>query len=260
MAIRRIILSLIASRVLSCILSCAVLACALPARSAEIKVISTGSFRGALTELAPAFEKSHGDKIVMLWAGTDEIVRRLAAGETLDIVIAPAPWIDDLIGREWLAPGSRVDLADSGIGVAIKAGLPAIDVSSTDALRGALRKARSIMLSNGVSGIYLTALFKRWGLAEELEPKIARLPGSREVADAMVRGEADIAFLQVAEWLEVKGVTFVGPLPADIQEVTAISAGLNRKAVAPEAARALLEFLASPAAGAAKTKTGLTPR
>jgi molybdate transport system substrate-binding protein len=255
MAIRRIIVS--------CIILCAALVgvlSALPARGAEIKVISTGSFRGALTELAPAFEASRGDKIEMLWAGTDEIVRRLAAGETLDIVIAPAPWIDDLTGRGWLVTGSRIDLAGSGIGVAIKAGVPAIDIGSTEALRVALRKARTIMLSNGVSGIYLTALFKRWGLAEELEPKIARLPGSIEVADAMVRGEADIAFLQVAEWLEVKGVTFVGPLPADIQEMTAISAGLNRKAAAPDAGRALLEFLASPAAGPAKTKSGLTPR
>jgi molybdate transport system substrate-binding protein len=138
--------------------------------------------------------------------------------------------------------------------------LPAIDISSTEALRGALRKAHKIMLSDGVSGIYLTALFKKWGIAEELEPKIVRLPGSGPVANAMVRGEADIAFLQVAEWLEVKGVTFVGPLPADIQEMTAISAGLNRKAAAPDAARALVEFLASPAAGPAKTKSGLTPR
>jgi molybdate transport system substrate-binding protein len=258
MALRRIV-----SCMPSCIVACAALACALfatAAESAEIRVISTGSFRGALTELARAFEAARGDKVAMTWAGTDEIVRRLAAGETLDIVIAPAPWIDDLTGRGWLVPGSRVDLADSGIGVAIKAGAPAIDVSSTAALRNALRNARTIMLSNGVSGIYLTALFKRWGLAEELEPKIVRLPGSREVADAMVRGEADIAFLQVSEWLEVKGVTFVGPLPADIQEVTAISSGLNKNAAAPEAARALVEFLASPAAAQAKTKTGLTPR
>jgi molybdate transport system substrate-binding protein len=259
MAIRRIILSLF----VPCIAACATLACAvsaLPARGAEIKVVSTGSFRGALTELAPAFEKTRGDKITTQWAGTDEIVRRLAAGDTLDIVIAPAPWIDNLTGRGWLVTGSRVDLANSGIGVAIRAGLPAIDVNSTDALRAALRKGHKIMLSNGVSGIYLTALFKKWGLAEELEPKIVRLPGSVEVADAMTRGEADIAFLQVAEWLEVKGVTFVGPLPADIQEVTAISSGLNKKAVAPDAARALLEFLASPAADAAKARSGLTPR
>jgi molybdate transport system substrate-binding protein len=254
---------LIIARVVSCLVSCAVLVCApLVGRgeSAEIKVISTGSFRGALVELAPAFEASRGDKVGMLWAGTDEIVNRLAAGDTLDVVIAPAPWIDNLTGRGLLVPGSRADLADSGIGVAIKSGAPAIDIGTTDALRGALRQAHTIMLSDGVSGIYLTALFKKWGLAEELEPKIVRLPGSREVADAMVRGEADIGFLQVAEWLEVKGVTFVGPLPADIQEMTAISAGLNRKAAAPDAARALVEFLASSVAGPAKTKSGLTPR
>jgi molybdate transport system substrate-binding protein len=259
MAIRKFIVSCI----VSCLVSCAALVCAPfvpPAESADIKVISTGSFRGALVGLAPAFEASRGDKIEMLWAGTDEIVRLLGGGEALDVVIAPALWIDDLTGRGWLVPGSRVDLADSGIGVAIKSGLPAIDISSTEALRGALRKADKIMLSDGVSGIYLTALFEKWGLAEELEPKIVRLPGSREVADAMVRGDADIAFLQVAEWLEVKGVTFVGPLPARLQEMTAISAGLNRKAGAPDAARALAEFLASPAAGPAKTKSGLTPR
>ncbi len=259
MAIRKIIVSF----VVSLFVACAALVGApfvLPAGSAEIKVISTGSFRGALVELAPAFEASRGDKIEMLWAGTDEIVRRLAAGETLDVVIAPSPWIDDLTGRGWLVPGGRVDLADSGIGVAIKSGLLPIDIGSTEALRGALRKAHKIMLSDGVSGIYLTALFKKWGLAEELEPKIVRLPGSVQVAAAMVRGEADIAFLQVAEWLEVKGVTFVGPLPADIQEMTAISAGLNKNAATPAAARALVEFLASPAAGPAKTKSGLTPR
>src|SRR5262249_51721885 len=161
--------------------------------SAEITVISTGSFRGALTELAPGYEASRGDKILMQWAGTDEIVRRLAAGETLDIVIAPAPWIDDLTGPGWLGSGTRVGGSDSGIGVAIKAGSPAIDISSTEALRGALRKTPKIILSNGVSGIYLTALFKAWGIAEELEPKFVRLPGSGPVAEAMVRGDADIA-------------------------------------------------------------------
>jgi molybdate transport system substrate-binding protein len=169
MAIRKIIVSRILSCIVSCIVSCAVLVCAplaVPAESAEIKVISTGSFRGALVELAPAFEASRGDKIAMLWAGTDEIIRRLAAGETLDVVIAPGPWIDDLTGRGWLVPGSRVDLADSGIGVAIKSGVPVIDISSTEALRRALRKAQKIMLSDGVSGIYLTALFKKWGIAE----------------------------------------------------------------------------------------------
>jgi molybdate transport system substrate-binding protein len=115
------------------------------------------------------------------------------------------------------------------------------------------------VLSTGVSGIYLTKLFATWGVAGDLEPKIVRLPGSGPVADAMVRGEADIAFLQVSEWLAVKGITFLGPLPKDIQEMTAISAGIGKAAGAPHDATALIGFLASSEAAPAKAKTGLEP-
>jgi molybdate transport system substrate-binding protein len=229
------------------------------ANAAEIKVISTGSFKNALGELAPAFERSSGHKLTSTWAGTDEIVRRLSAGEPLDLVIAPAPWIDDLIGRGLVAAGSRVDVAKSGIGAAARAGAQPVDISSAAALRAALLGARSIALSTGVSGIYLSKVFAKWGIAAELEPRIIRLPGSGPVADAMVRGEADIGFLQVSEWLAVKGISFLGPLPPDIQEITVISVGLGKAAGAPDAARALVDFLASPDAAPAKRKTGLEP-
>jgi molybdate transport system substrate-binding protein len=229
------------------------------ADAAEIKVISTGSFKAAFGELAPAFEKSSGHKATAIWAGTDEIIRRLGAGETLDIVIAPAPWIDDMIKRGLLVAGSRVDFARSGIGVAVRAGAPRIDMSSADALKSALLGAKSIALSTGVSGIYLAGLFAKWGITNQLEPKIKRLRGSGPVADAMTRGEAEIGFLQVSEWLGVEGVEFLGPLPPDIQEITAISAGVNKAAGAPDAASALVKFLASPAATPAKRRTGLEP-
>jgi molybdate transport system substrate-binding protein len=229
------------------------------AGAAEITVISTGSFKDAFGELAPTFEKSSGHKTTAMWAGTDEIIRRLGAGEPLDIVIAPAPWIDDLIKRGLLVAGSRVDVARSGIGVAARAGAPRIDIGSGDALKKALLGAGSIALSTGVSGIYLTKLFAKWGITDQLEPKIIRLSGAGPVADAMVRGEADIGFLQVSEWLGVKGISFLGPLPADIQEMTAISAGLGKAAGAPDAARALIKFLASPETAPAKKKTGLEP-
>jgi molybdate transport system substrate-binding protein len=229
------------------------------ADAAEIKVISTGSFKAAFGELAPAFAKSTGHKATAIWAGTDEIVRRLGAGETLDIVIAPAPWIDDMIKRGLLVAGGRVDVAKSGIGAAVHAGAPRIDIGSADALKSALLGAKSIVLSTGVSGIYLAKLFAKWGVSERLEPKIKRLPGSGPVADAMARGEAEIGFLQVSEWLGVAGVDSLGPLPADIQEITAISAGLNKAAGAPDAASALVKFLASPETAPAKRKTGLEP-
>jgi molybdate transport system substrate-binding protein len=229
------------------------------ADAADIKVISTGSFKEALVELAPVFEKSSGHKVSAIWAGTDEIIKRLGAGETLDIVIAPGPWIDDLTKRGLLATGSRVDVARSGIGVAARAGGPKIEMRSAEDLRKAVLDARSIALSTGVSGIYLTSLFARWGIAEKLEPKIVRLPGAGPVAAAMARGEAEIGFLQVSEWLGVKGIVFVGPLPPDVQEMTLIAAGLNKAAGAPQAAKALVEFLASPEAASAKRRSGLEP-
>jgi molybdate transport system substrate-binding protein len=229
------------------------------ADAAEIKVISTGAFKEALGELAPTFERSSGHKVAAIWAGTDDIIKRLSAGETLDIVIAPAPWIDDFVKRGLLVADSRVDVARSGIGVAVHAGAPRFDIGSGEALRNALLGARSIVLSAGVSGVYLTGLFRNWGIADQLKSKIITLPGSGPVADALVRGDAEIGFLQVSELLPVKGIAFLGPLPADIQEMTAISAGLGKAAGAPDAASALVKFLTSPEATPAKKKTGLEP-
>ena len=200
------------------------------ADTAEIKVISTGSFKEVLGELGPAFEKSTGHKVTAIFAGTDDIVRRLGAGETLDIVIAPAVWIDDLIKRGLVVADSRADVARSGIGAATRAGAPRIDIGSADGFKKGLLGAKSIVLSAGVSGIYLNGLFQKWGVAGELKSKITTLPGSIEVAAALVRGEAEVGFLQVSELLSVKGIVFLGPLPADIQEMTAITVGLGKTA------------------------------
>ena len=229
------------------------------ASAAEVRVISTGSFKEVLGELAPAFEKSTGHKVVTVFAGTDEIVRRLGAGETLDIVIAPAVWIDDLIKRGLVVGDSRADVARSGIGAATRAGAPRIEMGSADGVRSGLLGAKSIVLSAGVSGVYLNGLFQKWGVAGELKSKITTLPGSVPVADALARGEAEVGFLQVSELLAVKGIMFLGPLPADIQEMTAITAGLGKAAGAPETARALVKFLMSPETAPAKRKTGLEP-
>jgi molybdate transport system substrate-binding protein len=238
---------------------CALVTFAGAASAAEIKVITTGSFKEALGELRPAFEQASGHRLTVIAAGTDEIVRRLGAGETLDIVIAPAPWIEDLIKRGLVRTNSRTDVARSGIGAAVPAGAPRIRIGSSEELKGALLGAESIALSAGVSGIYLNGLFRKWGIAEAIKAKITTLPGAGPVADAVSHGKAAIGFLQVSEWLAVPGITFLGPLPADIQEITTISAGLGRAAAAPEAAGALLKFLQSPEAAAAKRKTGLEP-
>jgi molybdate transport system substrate-binding protein len=229
------------------------------ANAAEIRVISTGSFKEALGQLGPTFERSSGHKVVPIWAGTDEIIRRFGAGETLDIVIAPAPLIDDLTKRGLVLADGHADVARSGIGVAVRPGAAKIDIGSSEALKKALLGAPSIVLSSGVSGVYLTGLFGKWGIAEQVKSKITTLPGAPPVIGALVRGEAEIGFLQVSEFMPVKGIEFLGPLPADIQEMTTITAGLGTTIAVPDAARALMKFLVSPEATPAKNKTGLEP-
>ena len=117
----------------------------------------------------------------------------------------------------------------------------------------------SMVLSAGVSGVYLNGLFRKWGIAEQLKAKTVTLPGSGPVADAIAHGQADIGFLQVSEWLAVKNIVFLGPLPAEVQEMTAITAGLGKASAAPEAAKAFLRYLLSPEAAGAKTRSGLEP-
>src|SRR5262249_29143761 len=134
------------------------------ARSEEIKIVSTGAFKEVLGELALAYERSSGHKLTVAFAGTDEIVARLGSGEAIDIVIAPAPWIDDLTKRGLLVAGSRADIARSGIGAAARLGAPWFDISSSGALKKSLLEAERIVLSTGVSGIYLTKLFATWGV------------------------------------------------------------------------------------------------
>ena len=204
------------------------------ASAAEITAISTGSFKEVLGELGPAFEKSTGHKVTAAFAGTDEIVRRLGAGEPLDIVIAPAIWIDDLIKRGLVVADSRADVARSGIGAATRAGAPRIDLGSADGLKKGLLAAKSIVLSAGVSGIYLNRLFQKWGVAGEFEPKITTLPGSdRSGRRAGARRGRDRLLAGVRTVAPVKGITFLGPLPADVQEMTAITAGLGKAAAPP---------------------------
>jgi molybdate transport system substrate-binding protein len=154
--------------------------------------------------------------------------------------------------------GSRVDLARSGIGVAVRAGAARPDIGSVDAFKRTLRQARSIAHSSSASGVYLESLLQRLGLAAELAPKIRKVEGE-PVGQVVARGEAEIGFQQVSELLPVAGIDYVGPLPAEIQETTVFAAGIPVGAAQPEAARALVEFLISPGTTAIIRRCGMEP-
>src|SRR5256885_2682691 len=229
------------------------------AGAAEIKVVGSPGFREPYTELLPGFEKTTGNKVTTNWGGVTEVAKRVADGETADIVILPVAQIDGLIARGRLISGTRIVVAKSGVGVAVKSGAPRIDISSGDAVRKALLAAKSIAYSTGPSGAHMADLIRKWGIADQLKDKIVISPADTPVGVVVARGGAEVGFQQVSELLHVKGIDYLGPLPADVQEVTVFAAALHKSAAAPDAAKALMKFLRAPAASPIIRKTGMDP-
>jgi molybdate transport system substrate-binding protein len=226
--------------------------------AADIRVMASAAIKEAYLELVPQFERSSGHKVITEWVPTVDLLSRIKSGETVDLVIMVSTSIDDLINLGKLAAGSRVDLVKSGVGVAVRAGAPRPDISSAESLKRALRAAKSISYSTGPSGVYLVDLFQRMGLTEELRLKIKQVKGI-PVGAVVARGDAEIGFQQVSELLPVPGIDFIGPLPAEIQQTSVFAAGVHAAAKEPDAARALIKFITSPAAAPVIRKRGLEP-
>ena len=225
---------------------------------AEIKVMSSAAMKAAYLELVPAFERATGHKVVTTWVPGVDLMKRVKDGETSDLVIMQASSIDELVKLGRIAPGGRFDLAKSGVGIAVRAGAPRPDISSGDALKRALLAAKSLAYSTGPSGVYIISLFSRMGIADELKPKSRQVKGE-PVGAVVARGEAEIGFQQISELLPVPGIDLVGPLPADIQQITIFAAGLQASATEPAAAQALVKFITAPAAAAVIRKSGMDP-
>ena len=227
--------------------------------AAEIKVLSTQATEEAYRELVPQFEKESGHKVTTIFTGTLDANRRLVAGETYDLLIMSAPSIDEQIKAGRVVPGSRVDLAKSGVGVGVKAGASKPDISTTEALKKTLLAAKSIGYSTGPSGVYILGLSQRLGIADEIKGKLKQTPTGVFVGSIIASGDAEIGFQQVSELSHFAGVDYVGPLPADIQQFTTFSSGIMAGAKEADAANALVKFITAPAAASAFTKRGMEP-
>ncbi len=245
-------------------LALSILSLARPAFAAEIKVMISGAFTAAYLEVIPEFERSTGSKIVTAYGSSmgdaqDSIPSRLDRGEPVDVVILADSALDELIKHGKVVPGSRVDLVRSSIGMAVRAGAPKPDISTVEALKRTLLHAKSIAYSASASGVYLShELFPRLGIAGEIQSKCMRI-ASGPVGLAVARGDAEIGFQQISELLPVSGIDYVGPLPPEVQKITVFSASIAVGARQPDAARALIKFLASPAVVPAIKKSGLEP-
>jgi molybdate transport system substrate-binding protein len=228
------------------------------AHAAEVRMLAAGATKAIVEELAAQFKAKTGHVVTIASDTAGGIARRVEAGEAIDIATATAVVIDGLMAKGKLATGSRADLANSLIGIAVKEGAPKPDVSTVTALKDTLTRAATVAYvdpaSGGTSGIYLAGVFDRLGLTDMLKPKL-RLQAGGYVAERVARGEAEIVLHQMSEILPVKGVTIIGTLPAEIALVTTYSAGLAPNA--PEAARQFLAFMAGPEADAVIVRAGM---
>jgi molybdate transport system substrate-binding protein len=230
----------------------------------EIRVVSSGGFAAAYKALAPGFEQASGDRLITGWGpsmGTtkDAVPVRLARGEPIDVVIMVGYALSELIQQGKVLADSRVDLARSGIGVVVKAGAPHPDISTVAGLKGALLAAKSVAYSDSASGVYIqNTLFPRLDLTAAMQGKARMIP-AEPVGAVVARGEAELGFQQISELKPIHGIDLVGPLPAEVQQITVFSAGIVTGSAAAQAARALLAYLSSPEAAPIITETGLDP-
>jgi molybdate transport system substrate-binding protein len=223
---------------------------------AHLTVMQSLAFKEAYLKLAPQFEGASGHRVSTLWVPTGKIITTLEAGEAADLVIIAAAVVDALIAKRLAR--ERIDVARCGVGVAVRAGAARPDLSSAESLKRAVLAAKSLVYSRGPSGVYLDGLFERMGIAGEIEHKLMRVQGE-PAGEIVARGEAEIGFQQMCELLPVAGIDVVGPLPAQVQEITTFAATVLDDARAPEAARELIEYLRTGAAKAVIRATGLDP-
>jgi molybdate transport system substrate-binding protein len=238
------------------------------ASAADLRVMISAGFYGVYSELGPAFERASGHHLVTtrgpsMGDSPEAIPARLGRGEAADVVILDGGAADELAKRELVLADSKVELARSLIGMVVRAGAEKPDIGSVEAFRSTLLAAKSIAYSDSGSGTYLaTTLFPKLGIADQIAGKSRKVrgpPSGEAVASVVARGEAEIGFQQVSELIHVPGVSFVGALPAEVQPGFSFAGALTRNVEQPEAASALIRFLASAEAAAVISKAGLMP-
>jgi molybdate transport system substrate-binding protein len=223
--------------------------------------ISSMATRQVLNDLASAFEAKSGERVAIESVGGVAALKRIEEGEAFDIVVLASNAIDRLAASARIEATSRVRIARSGVAIAVAKGAPRPAIDDEAAVREAVLAARSIGYSTGPSGVYLTRLFERWGIAERIAARIVQAPPGVAVGTLIARGEVELGFQQMSEMIGVEGIDVLGMLPPQIQTLTVFEGAIcaNANANAPQLARAFLAFLASPDADGAKVRHGMEP-
>jgi molybdate transport system substrate-binding protein len=221
--------------------------------STTITGISSMATKALLAELVAG----HAHAVAIESVGGVDAAKRVMGGEAFDVVVLASDAIDKLIAAGRVRAGSKVDLVHSGVAVAVKSGALRPDISSEGAVKRAVLAAPTLGYSTGPSGVQLARLFERWDIAEHVAPRLVQPPPGVPVGALVARGDVVLGFQQLSELMNLRGIDVLGPLPPSIQITTTFSAGVCAASTQPDAARALLAFLASPDTAPIKQRHGM---
>lgn len=222
-----------------------------------IQLIASMATKLLLADLVARYAAQTGVPVNVVSVGGVDAAQRVQAGEAFDVVMLAASAIEQLTAAGHIVPGSRVDVVDSGVAVAVRAGAALPDIGSEAAVKAAVLAAPRLSYSTGPSGVQLARLFERWGIADTLAGRIVTAPPGVPVGTLVACGEVELGFQQYSELMHLPGITVVGPLPSEIQITTTFAAGIGSRSAQPEAVRALLQFFASPEVAAVKRQHGM---
>jgi molybdate transport system substrate-binding protein len=229
-----------------------------PAQAAEITVRAGMGVVSGVRDLAPAFEKMTGHKVIVVFDPTPLMNQKINAGEPADIAAVQPGQVDELIKQGKMVAGTHTNFAQAGVGVAVKAGAPKPDISTVEAFKAAMLAAKSIGYSRGGSGTIAARVMEKLGIADQLKARTQFIDG-RPVAADVAKGDVEIGLQQINVIIPVEGADYVGPLPKELQDTVKFAGGVLTVSKEPEVAKAFLKFIASPEAAPLIRKSAMEP-
>jgi molybdate transport system substrate-binding protein len=228
-------------------------------RAADLQVLAGGGIAGPMAELTKSFEGASGHKLIVRYGTTPQLIKLATDGGPFDVAVVPREVFNDEAARARFVPGPTIDIARVGLGVAVRSGSPKPDISNEANLKQALLKAQSIAtIPASAAGAQVLRLFDRLGIANEVKPRIKAQPGPIQLVQAMAAGEAELGIFLI-NVLTAPGLEVIGPVPAPLNQNVVFTGSVAADASQAEAAKALLEFLKTPAAQKIFAAKGVTP-